>query len=219
MILYAYNNTNNVLDKDFEDMAELVGPGATLVIPMLGTNNGYSFFDSAEAIFKSIVSSLATPNSHMHALASIVAITPFNEDQRGTGVRTMNHIFNLMRAHRYTKDEADCPLCMALKPDVVASCGHRFCTRCMYKFMATKPLCPICNELIHESYPCYKSVDCTDFVCCVARKQKEPFTFVPCGHKNALCSECANTMGRLFYEDGKPCPVCKEFASGYIRVY
>lgn len=56
-------------------------------------------------------------------------------------------IFKFGGSGKVTGLSGVCPLCLELWKDVtVATCGHLFCWRCLYRWVSEHPECPICRE-------------------------------------------------------------------------
>jgi hypothetical protein len=186
-------------------------------MPTIGTNNGLTYFQSAFYTLYSLLSCLENEESELlKNLTGIVILTPFNADQTVTSVHTMQHLFNLFKIYRNTREEPVCDICATMKSDTILGCGHRFCLRCvMDQLNSITRQCPMCRKPITRSYPCYKITDSHDHQCCGA--EKEPCIFVPCGHMYALCKKCGEDL-----VDNKPnlfCVVCAGSSYAYMHLY
>lgn len=223
-IAYRYARNDITIAEDIELIAKAAPKNSLLVIPAIGTNNGISFAEAANRFFYSIVSALNSSDSPLRAnLRGILFTSPIYR----TGSRTISHIINLFNIYRATRQEPECPVCFELKQDTVTGCGHRFCGRCVLSFLRiNEGVCPICRNPVRHMSPCYKFVDATDFKCCDRENptqtvEKAPFVFVPCGHINALCSECSRKEIDAWdvHTSGSQCKVCGNPAMGYLRIY
>jgi hypothetical protein len=174
-IAYRYRRDDTNIATDIDLLAQIAPKGSLLVIPAIGTNNGISFAEAACRLFYSTIAalSLATPSSPMKSnIRGILFISPLN----GPGARTISHIINLFAIYRETRQEPECPVCMVLKQDMVLSCGHRFCGRCVLALCESSggSKCPTCRSVIRHMSPCHKLLDSTNFECCAAYGQISP---------------------------------------------
>lgn len=200
-VLYSYDQISHNLDNDIRLIAKNLELGSILVFPAIGTNNGLSYYESAARMFYSVVACLAcSPPNEAHGLSEVRFTCPFNhvdavttadhtptaaykfgghqfgQGQGGRehfkGVRTVQHIMNLIRVYKDTADEPECDICANLRADTMFHCGHRFCWRCARsvtsEYSEHKRRCPMCKAPVQSAgcYPCYKIVNCSSFVCC-----------------------------------------------------
>lgn len=210
-VLYRYDRTLHKLDQDFSAMAACLPEGSTLAFPAIGINNGMTYYQSAYRMFYSVISCLKLDNNPMRKMSGVVFMAPFvpASVQSKSSVRTMQHLFNMLKTLRYTEREEDCTICDLIKPDSIMPCGHRFCQRCVVDVMDSgKCECPICRAKFDHFYPCEKPIDCTDIECCKAMHEptaKVKMIFAPCGHHSVYCDACYGEKVR-----SGVCPICDE---------
>lgn len=167
-VAYRYNKDDVNITTDIDLIAQAAPEGSLLVMPAIGTNNGVSYAEAASKMFYSIVSALnSEPSPVRNRLRGILFLSPCE----GAGARTISHIINLFEIYRETRDEPDCPVCFELKQDMVISCGHRFCCRCILALPQHGGLCPTCRAPIRHMAPCHKLIDSSDFNCCAEEKR------------------------------------------------
>lgn len=221
-VLYHYDRKQHKLDQDFTEIASMIPEGCVLAFPALGVNNGVTCYESAYRMFHSVLACLTLDDNPMRKMSGIFFLTPY---WNKTGLRTMQHLFNMIKVYRCTRDCEDCPMCAINKLDSILPCGHRYCQRCAIDMMKQHgSLCAYCSKKFFNIYPCYKITDCSDFDCCALRRvEPDPSTrikakmvFTPCGHCSVYCTECL----RDGVPDGaKICPVCQEPSYGLLPVY
>ena len=185
-VLYKYDRTMHKLDEDFSLMAANLPEGSILAFPAIGVNNGISYYQSAYRMFYSVVSCLMLEGNPMRKLSGVVFMSPFADDRIGsncssgcgcgdststsasTGVRTVQHLLNVIKAHRASEGEDFCRQCNVMKQDAVLPCGHRICQRCATDIVlkTNASTCPVCGKWFIKFYPCYRAIDCTSFQCC-----------------------------------------------------
>jgi hypothetical protein len=163
-IPYRYDKGEVNITADMDLIAQVAPQNSLVVIPAIGTNNGVSFAEAAGRLFYSIISALNCSDAPLRSkLKGILFISPVD----GAGARTISHIINLFNVYRETRTEPDCPVCFELKQDMIISCGHRFCCRCILR-LPESGVCPTCRAPIRHMSPCHKLVDSADFDCCGA---------------------------------------------------
>lgn len=188
-ILYRYDRARRDWDSDLEAAARGLLTGDVLALPPLGVNNGLSFFESAYRMLYSVLGCLGVGGSALCRLAGVSFRCPF-DGERGLGARTVQHLLNLLRVWRATKDEPLCTVCCLFREDTLLPCGHRFCARCVMRIADaadrglvtsadadddTRPRCPRCRAAFASHAPCYRIVARPDFYCCEACGAKDGY--------------------------------------------
>lgn len=213
-VLYAYNRNDEKLENDFEKIASLCPNEGSLVLPTFGALNGVMYYKIASRIFYGLISCLETEGSALRKLKRIIITTKFDENQDGSSMRVIKHLFNLITIHKKSINEPECLICCCMKRSVILGCGHRIaCERCVFDIKKTMGVCPLCKIPITILYPCYTVTDMSD-VSCGDGHIKSGKIFVPCGHYNALCIRCEDN-----YIKSKKCPICSENVIACVKLF
>jgi len=216
------DSSPSVVSSPLADLSPLTQ--TTLVIPTIGTNNGFHFYKSAYGILFGLIKQMKNPDSFLNKFKEIRVLTPWNQDQMGTSARSISHIFALIDNNvSVVDDEKKCIACLINKADincsdpfgsriVNSSCGPVLCHSCVHHVGFN---CPCCNGTVID-VPKTPRIDASEFVCCgdwdhdPNNKVKEMFN--PCGHTNAVCKSCYNGMVSGNYAS---CPVCHNLIASY----
>jgi hypothetical protein len=222
--LYRYDRTLYKMDDDLRLMASALPEGSIIAMPVgIGTNNGMTYFLATFKTFYSLVFEAQEHASPLHRLARFTFVGRYSHYG---SMRATQHLFNFVRVYKNTRDVADCSICCGLKVDTMLPCGHLFCLRCVLDLSQPRQ-CPQCRAPFTRYNPCYKVIDCSDFVCCrpdcsdVQDKPKQRYIYLPCGHHSAMCETCHERVLAAKTAEGSllKCKVCGESCFDYCKFF
>lgn len=210
IILYNYTKSQR-LETELDEIFELCPLEHNIVFPILGINNGISFYNSAVTLFYSIIECLKNEQSKIHKCEEVHIVTLYNNDQDNSSVRAVKHLFNLINIYNKVHINETCTICTVSNIEIILNCGHYcMCTRCFIDIQQHQNTCPFCRTPITYGYPCC-SVSETNYKCQEDHEIKKKIC-IPCGHVINICDGCTTSLNNK-------CPICSDAILSCIIYY
>ena len=198
-----------------------------LITPAFGTNNGFTFHDSALGIFSAIRSvSMAVLNDRatFGALKEIRVLTPYSPDQANSSCRTIAQLSRMIDIFCYTNAntrEDKCLICTSNVCNVVLPCGHMFmCDICEIGYRRSSTmhgsiLCMLCKKPYNEVYKSSSLIRMDPLNRCCDSDQSVAMTnmtYIPCGHTGVRCTSCEK-------DEIEECRICNSKIEKKLKVF